>query len=413
MLAELNLFMIGGVVLLWAGCMLIARRLIRSRAIAQTHISLPVAGNAGLPELRPAEVAYLVRDGDMGHTLIVMAIDLLQRTVKSQTTDEKPRDLAPYEMEMWQRVKGQVRNWAERKANEINPLATTNPAEVLKRMNAIKVFLTRTAGRFIQDVVRDPKRLKRYFTMAGIARVVADLTSAGYGAVVEADLRKGLLARGFLVEEPRRVRGGSIGAALAGGSFILLVIFSILLNGRLDPAVYAVFLSAMIGGFFTGAILRALLMVPQFVPFYEEISLVLKEAARDSWQVVALRTFFHGARLMAWVGFALTVLILTLISAAVFAFAMHADIAGSLFALAAFTAWWMCCLQLLIDAHGLIMRESKTIRAEKELERTKQEIAHATAVGALKNVFANPEYDPAFSNLVAVYGIETVWLLTK
>lgn len=373
-------------------------------------MSLPVVGTEGL---RPAEVAYLVRDGDMSHTLLVMALDLLQRTVKAPNSDEAPSDLAPYETEMWKRVKNQVRSWAEKKANEINPLATTNPTEVIKRVNAIKLFFTRTVGRFLQDVVRDPRRLKRYFTFAGIARVVADLTSAGYGAMVEDDLRRGLLARGFLVEEQQRVRGGMLSAAVALVCFILMVIAVVAAHSMVEPTVFSAFVAACSGGFLSGIVLRALLMVPQFVPFYEEISLVLSEASRSSWQVTALRALFGGARLLAWIAFGLTIGILFLIAALVFAFAIHADVPGSLFTLFAFTVWWMALFQLLIDAHALIMRESKTRRAESQLEKTKQEIAHATAIGTLKDVFANPAYDPTFSNLVAVYGVETIWLLTK
>jgi hypothetical protein len=407
----LNLFLIGGITLFLACLMVFARRLIRTRALTQEQTSLPVVGNTAC--LRPAEIAYLVRDGDMSHTLIVMALDLIQRTVKAPTAEEAPRDLAPYEMEMWQRVKNQVRSWAEKKATDLNPLATTNPTEVLKRVNAIKVFFTLTIGRFLQDVARDPKRLKRYFTFAGIARVVADLTSAGYGAIVEEDLRKGLLARGFLVEEQKRTGGGMLSALLAGGCLVAMIAAVLLLHTYAEAPVFAAFIAAASGGVFCGLVLRALLMVPEFVPFYEEISLVLQEVSRSSWQVVVLRTLFRGARLLAWLAFGFTIGIILIVAALVFAFALHADVAGSLFALFALTIWWMAFFQLLIDAHGLVMRESKTLRAEAELERTKQDIAHATAIGTLKDVFANPAYDPTFSNLVAVYGVETIWLLTK
>ncbi|MFN8656019.1 MAG: hypothetical protein U0105_06745 [Candidatus Obscuribacterales bacterium] len=407
----MNLFLIGGITLLWAALLLIVRRLIREKALGTSPVSLPVVGNEG--ELRPAELAYLVRDGDMTHTMIVMALDLIQRAVKSQTATNVGENLAPYEMEIWQRVKSQVRGWAEKKVNEVNPLATVNPAEVLRRLNAIKVFFTTTVGRFLQDVVRDPKRIKGYFTLTGILRVVADLTRAGYGAVIEQDMRNALLSRGLIVEESQRTRGGTFSLVAAGVSFVLMIAACLLLQGLTEPAVYATFMAACGGAFFSAVILRALLMVPQFVPFYEEISLVLSEASRSSWQVVALRTVFGLARLIAWSLFAVTILIILGIASLVFSFAMHAEVGGALLALFAASVWWMTFMQLLIDAHGLIMRENKTLRAERQVEKAKQEIKHATALGTLKDVFANPDYDPTFSNLVAVYGVETIWLLTK
>lgn len=409
--ADMNLFLIGGITLLWAALLLIVRRLIREKALGTSPVSLPVVGNEGA--LRPAELAYLVRDGDMTHTMIVMALDLIQRAVKSQTATNVGENLAPYEMDIWQRVKSQVRGWAEKKVNEVNPLATVNPAEVIRRLNAIKIFFTTTVGRFLQDVVRDPKRIKGYFTLAGILRVVADLTRAGYGAVIEQDMRNALLSRGLIVEESQRTRGGTVSLVAAGVSFALVIVACLLLQGLTEPGVYATFMTAYGGAFFSAVVLRALLMVPQFVPFYEEISLVLSEASRSSWQVVALRTVFGLARLIAWSLFALTILIILGIAALVFSFAMHAEVGGALLALFAASVWWMTFMQLLIDAHGLIMRENKTLRAERQVEKAKQEIKHATALGTLKDVFANPDYDPTFSNLVAVYGVETIWLLTK
>lgn len=409
--ADMNLFLIGGITLLWAALLLIVRRLIREKALGMSPISLPVAGNEG--ELRPAELAYLVREGDMTHTMMVMALDLIQRAVKSSTATNTSENLAPYEMAVWQRVKSQVCGWAEKKVNEVNPLATVNPAEVMRRLNAIKVFFTTTVGRFLQDVIRDPKRIKGYFTLSGILRVVADLTKAGYGAIIEQDMRNTLLSRGLIVEESRRTRGGSFSLAVAGVSFVLMIAACLLLQTLTESSIYATFMAACMGSFFCAVVLRALLMVPQFVPFYEEISLVLSEASRSSWQVVVLRTVFGLARVIAWSFFAFTILVILGSAALVFLFALHADVTGALFALFAATTWWMAFMQLLIDAHGLMLRENKTLRGERQLEKAKRDIRHATALGTLKDVFANPDYDPTFSNLVAVYGVETIWLLTK
>ena len=51
---------------------------------------------------------------------------------------------------------------------------------ILRRLNALKVFFTRTLAKFIHDIIQDPRRIRRYFTVAGVARIVIDLSAAGY-----------------------------------------------------------------------------------------------------------------------------------------------------------------------------------------------------------------------------------------
>ena len=40
--------------------------------------------------LRPAELAYLYREGDMSHTMLVLVVDLIQRLLKSRGDGHSP-----------------------------------------------------------------------------------------------------------------------------------------------------------------------------------------------------------------------------------------------------------------------------------------------------------------------------------
>ena len=169
-MAALNLLEISGI------CALAAAALWAFR-LAAMHVTLSrKAGTiAQMPSLRPAEIAYLTSQGNTSHTLTVLTVDVIQRCVKTGNPDQPPRDLAPYELEVWNKVRQFVQQKAEQKVAEVNPFSDTNPVNILRKLNAIKVFFTRTAARFIRDLIEDPRRIRKYFTVAGIARLVIDL----------------------------------------------------------------------------------------------------------------------------------------------------------------------------------------------------------------------------------------------
>ena len=52
-------------------------------------------------ELRPAEIAYLIRGGDTTHALIVLAADLMQRALKRGDDMSFLNQLTDYEKNMW------------------------------------------------------------------------------------------------------------------------------------------------------------------------------------------------------------------------------------------------------------------------------------------------------------------------
>jgi len=120
--------------------------------------------------LRPAELAYLAHDGDMGHTMVVLVVDLIQRVIKSRGEEELI--LQPYEKVIIANVKEFVKKWATDKVGEFVPPKheLRNPMQWLIRIRAIKTFFGGTLRQFVRDFVKDPLHIRKYFSWSGIAR---------------------------------------------------------------------------------------------------------------------------------------------------------------------------------------------------------------------------------------------------
>ena len=69
--------------------------------------------------LRPAEIAFLVRKGDTTHALIVLAADLMQRSLKKSDDLSFLDNLTEYEKNMWTISKKAVTNWAQKKSKKV------------------------------------------------------------------------------------------------------------------------------------------------------------------------------------------------------------------------------------------------------------------------------------------------------
>lgn len=397
-----------GAALQFFGAMLLLTSIgVIARLLVLKHMSQSVTKVIPLNDLRPAQLAYLMREGDMSHTMIVLAVDLVQRSVKS-VGSESALALEPYEKAVWGSVKDFTKQWAQQKVESVVSLKPThNPIELLVRFRALKAFVTGPLRRVLQDLLKDPRHIRRYFSIAGIGRLAVELYAAGYKDKVEKELKGGLLQDGFLVPQKQR-HTHAIGLLIIIPLLLIAVIAaSMILLSKLGLAVVMLMLMALV----CAAVIKGLLALPGFIPVVEEISQVVSELSRENWRFRVLRMVFRSARLLLllW-GIALTGILFSidiLIAKTLFSL----DPLATFVILSGLTALSLLLIQLLMDAYSVALRQQPTLHAQQQIERTRNQLATVSPIGTLKELLADPDYDETFSRIVAVYGIETLWLL--
>ncbi len=405
-----------GTVLQFCGLTLIAValfaaiRLILFRQILEGSMSLQPWQQKEPASLKPPELAYLLRAGDMSHTMIVLAVDLIQRSLKSQASDNSGLKLEPYEDLIWSDVKDFTRHWAQQKIAQVIPLSRPQGfLGWLVGIKAVKTFLTETLLRTIRELLKDPRHLRKYFSAAGVARLAMDLYASGYKDIIESNLKQELLSRGLIVEESRRTTFSSIFSLFAAASLLSFCGLSLLLPLRYNQLALVALLTM---GFLNAALIRAVRFVPSLLPAYEEFRQVIFEIERNSFRFSVFRTTFRLANfmllslLLALLG--MGVLVELTISKLILAVPEVAS-AGLI---ASFTCAGLLFIQLLLDSHNLRWHEFPTGRALGAVKCAKCKIAARSPIQCLRQVLTDPEYDPTFSEVVAIYGIETLWLLS-
>lgn len=359
-------------------------------------------------QLRPTELAYLLRDGDMAHTLIVLSADLVQRAVKDMHS-VNPSALTPYEKQVWTSVQDFVKQWAEAKAGHLIPVNDIkNPAKWLPRINAIKRFFGETLKTFINDLIKDPRNIRKYFSIAGIGRLAVQLYASSVRGAVERELRAELMRMDMLVPEARRKKGASLMLATIPVMVAAMFGAAFLIQG-VNMLAFACFL---IFGFFNAILLRLVWELPGFIPTYDEFARVAKELNRSGFRLNAVRAILRSAKLIVRVVTAALAAILIAIQCGIAAGFLHISPAQAVAVIGTCTAAGWVAVSLALDWHSLTFHEHCTELGEAQIKAAKTALAKESPLQHLTQVFSNPDYDPTFSQLVAFYGIETLWLLS-
>jgi hypothetical protein len=358
--------------------------------------------------LRPAELAYLSHDGDMGHTMVVLVVDLIQRVIKSRGEEEL--QLEPYERVIIANVKDFVKKWATEKVGEIVPPKhqLRNPVQWFIRIRAIKTFFGGTLRQFVRDFVKDPLHIRKYFSWSGIARFTVTLLTSNARGAVESSMQSQLLQRNLLVPPQRRQKFAYSILFLIP----LMVAAAFLLQQYFFPSgklINVCIIFAM--GLLNAAGLRAVISLPSLIPSYDEFSKIAAELPRAGLRMALIKNALRFSRLLVgWLTVVSSVILLAIefgIDTALLrmtpAEALPLLIAGTLLSLPA--------VQAILDFHSLSTRDHASSAAEHLIETSNREVSNLSPLSSLKEMLTDPEYDPVFSRILAVYGVETLWLL--
>jgi hypothetical protein len=72
---------------------------------------------------------------------------------------------------------------------------------------------------------------------------------------------------------------------------------------------------------------------------------------------------------------------------------------------------WLLLLELAFDAYKMRWRSQPSLSALALIADSRQRLAKVSPVEAFRQLLASREYSPECSELLAIYGIETLFLL--
>ncbi len=357
--------------------------------------------------LRPAEIAYLSSNGDISHAMLVLGADLVQRALKAKLSDGNVPKLASYEMRMWDLAKETVSDWAQSRVDKHLPMdIKKDPVEYVRRVSKIYNFVVHTARHFVVKVLQDPRQIRRYFKMSAIATLIADFSTAGYKAAFEEEFRNDLRARGLIVPLMRkRSYAKYYSTAAISGALVIATLIMIFIR----PWTFAIGLIGMC--LISAIILRFALLLLHSIPLYSEIAEVIEHLKRQSWRLQALRILIRLITVFTYTIVLVGFLALTGIALAILTFGFHHSHLTFLAIYMLLTLTFVVPVQMYIDSWRLKLEERPSVEGQRRLALIRHELASTSPLDSFKEVLQTTEYVPTFSELLALYGIETLLIL--
>ncbi len=358
--------------------------------------------------LRPAEIAYLSSNGDISHALLVLGADLVQRALKARLSENsKTPELATYELRMWDLARETIKDWAITKVDKHLPTdIKKDPIEYARRVSKIYNFVVHTARHFVVKVLQDPRQIRRYFKMSAIATLIADFSTAGYKAAFEEEFKNDLRARGLIVPLVKRKNYARYYTILC---FAGIVVNAAVIMLFIHPWTFA---AAMIGMCLTSAVLlRFALLLLHSIPLYAEIAEVIGHLKRQSWRLQLLRILIQVIKALTYAVVLVGFLALSGVALAILTFGLHHSHIVFLSIYVFLTMAFMLPVQAFIDGWRLQIEERPTLEGERHLAALRHELASTSPLDSFKEVLLTTDYVPTFSELLALYGIETLLIL--
>lgn len=408
MIIPVHEFLIYTVLLL---CFLLATRIFVFRNLSTIHPEIESTEKDELTiiddgQLRPAEIAFLVRKGDTTHALIVMAFDLMQRTVKNRSDTNFLDKLTNYEKNMWEITSNAVKNWAKKTAKEKLIGESMNPVHIAKRLSFVYKFVTNSLKVMVSDLITDPKKIRQYFSYKGLWRIIADFSSAGYKQAFEQEIRTTLLTNGFIVDQ--KSKGNHAGLLLVAS---VLGIIGTLIISLISFSAWYIATTIWFTAIVSAAALRIILILRQLLPLYEELAVVADQIERKSKRLTFLKFLIRSVDAINWTAALFVVLLLSSIGL-IFAKLCFFELGFTeiYFYISILTANFVS-VDLLFQSIDLNIRDYPTQKAQDELTELKVNLKDQKPLDSFKVLLESEEYNPELSKLMAVYGIETLFIL--
>jgi hypothetical protein len=356
--------------------------------------------------IRPAELAFIAASGELTDVVTVMAVDLLQRAVKAGLNDRGAPEILDYEERMWQTTKNFVSQTTQEKLKEYHPEnAIANPLDYAKRVSGLYQQILVLVKKFSHEIVVDPKKLRRYFNFAGILRLTLDLSTSLYREKLCDEMTDHLVLKGLLVTPIQKDRFSQVFVNLGILTFVLS---ALLLFFQLT---FPVALSTIVIAIFTAIILEFMRFAFSFVPFYSELAELLGYIQRSNWRIRLLRSLIYSLRTIA-----IVVTIFVFLTATICGWLlMHLFSAGlnfnNLLVIFALSLQAFVSSRMILRGMAIKNQAVATAYGEECIKAVRRKLSHSGPFEAFTGMLSSDEYDPTFSEMVAIYGLAPLILL--
>lgn len=396
--------------------------------------------------LAPVEIAYLSQNGDTSFALIVLVFDMLHREIKTHLSTLSTRsksgelslekeleleldlELAPrpaknlpalpqekagstgshYEDRLKSIITSSVRNWGEKKVQTVTGKMDIkkDPIGFVRKLPFLYKLLSAALKGTAQEILKDPRHIRKYFSKTGLMRIIAEVGASGYKESFEQELKTELLRKGLLLEESQRhklARSYFICFAVAQIAFIALILQSVpnLLNGAV------IFTVAGASAF----VVKTALGARSFIPLYADLSEVLNNAPRKNFRIAALAIFLrlvnfalNGLSVIAFM-----ILLLTGSTILYFTQTVH-DTTTYMMLLTMMGAQYLAAA-FFFEGYRLSLHQSATPHALRHIKQLKERYRDYSSIDALKSVLTDSQYKSEMSYLLAIYGLETLFFI--
>lgn len=357
-------------------------------------------------KLAPAEMAFLARDGDMTHTMVVLGFDLFHRALKVGDSDGDL--LLPYEKELWKKTKEFLRDKAKQHVDKVNPLPkSSNPLVILTKLSGSYKVLTTQVRQVVQQILKDPRHLKAYFSPAALGRFAADVLSAPYKELISSEITSSLTTSGLILNKNKQ-------EALSAWLLIIAAIgFAVIINvaWRLVPNLNA-FVIVLIAAVVNAVCFKLVMSISTMLPLYNEVTSVLDHISHSNLAVRFCRILSFIIRTLLIALIAMFILLLVCVDLLVLLVFTAGMAQTLLFDVLLLSISCLSVLSIVLDSVWIRSTPALTDAGKKVIEQRRKAYSKANIVESFKNVLTSSDYDGKVSEMLAVYGYETLWLLT-
>jgi len=391
-------------------------------------------------DLAPVEIAYLSQDGDTMFALLVLVFDMLHRESKARlaalnwrgtgelalerstdpTLDQEANldqelKLDPlilhagshYEERLKAVIKQSVTNWGEKKVQNMTGMINIkkDPVAFVRKLPFLYKILSAALRGTAQEILKDPRHIRKYISKTGLMRIVAEIGASGYKESFERELKEELLRKGLLLEDqPRHELARSYFLCFAVAELALIALILRSVPSHLHGGI--IFLVAACTAFAVKVAIGA----RSFIPLYDDLSEVLKHAPRHNFRTAALSAFL---KLVNFILNALSVIVFMswLLTGSLILYFTHtvSDTTTYLMLLTMMVAQYLSS-GFLFEGYRLSLHQSASPRAVRHIKQLKARYRNSS-IDALKSVLTDGQYTSEMSYLLAIYGLETLFFI--
>jgi hypothetical protein len=362
-------------------------------------------------QLSPTEVAYLTKEGDAGFALIVILFDILHREMKDKIIggeiEKFDNSQRSYEVALKKAAGGSLKAWSMRKFEAVTDIAREkDPIKIATKLPAAYRLIRTGVDASVRDLFRDPRNIKKFITVPGLMKLAADIGATGYRVTLAEELKQQLTDDGFLATDETRHK--TVQLMLATFVMSQIGLLSCLLIAEPSPwRGFLIYISGLFAAFGVAACTGA----REFIPLYSDLARALAQVKGDNIRITIVRTALKTVTIFLNMLSVIVFLVLSAVSAFLLYSSHTVTSIATYFMLVGQMLVQLIAFSYLVEAFKLHVGEMPTGRAKRSLAALQHIYQQDETLPALKTMLSESNYSPELSYLIALYGLETLFLI--